>query len=113
MLTKQKITLDTSEFFALMVLGSEATVKILPYAGTGTSVTASGKARGKAGEVIMQHGDVIGFKVDKGKLDISVKMEGFGFGMFSLCSFGMILTNTQCASYSKYTDQRASLVWAP
>jgi hypothetical protein len=40
--------------------------------------------------MIVQHGDVIAFKADMGRLEISVKMEGFGMSE-SLLSFSPYL----------------------
>lgn len=38
------------------------------------------------GTMIVQHGDVVGFKADKGKMEISIRMEGFG-----ICEFPLLL----------------------
>ena len=64
----QKFTVQKTDHLVLTCLGSECTVKI----------RRSGK--GKAAEVIMQHGDVLGVQAKEEDIELQLKPDGFGFG---------------------------------
>ncbi|WWD01676.1 hypothetical protein V866_008622 [Kwoniella sp. B9012] len=61
-----KIEIEPSSYMSILFLGSDATVCIRQY---GT----------KQGSITVQHGDILGFKSGTEVMEISLRMENFGF----------------------------------
>ncbi|WRT66916.1 uncharacterized protein IL334_003881 [Kwoniella shivajii] len=63
-----KLVVESHAYMALLFLGSDGTIRVKPYSG-----------KGKQGEITVQHGDVIGIKGGEEGIEVSMKMDNFGF----------------------------------
>lgn len=63
--------MQKSDYLGLTCLGSECTIKIRR------------SCKGKAAELIMQHGDVLGVQAEKEDIELQLRPDGFGFSVYT------------------------------